>query len=355
MTDLPKHFADMLGDAGFREGYPWSPQHIDDLRSVSYRYESFALWSPRPMESPTICIGTDGRRRTWTAPDAADAPRVLVYGGSTAFGVCADDDETIASHVARGLDRDGVRARVMNCGVEGHNLYQGFVALTKSLRAGERPAVAVFYNGINDLSTGVVDPGQPNDHVNFIRTKFLFEGGQASPAWQTVVHVQKKLPGIAFTYDADTGQVVPLRFDADSVIARCRETFAVYRETRRMIHAVCEAYGIAAVFAWQPCLLYGDKPASAFEAHVRDVIDVYFDFAPRREGLRLGAETLWAMAEADEAPGYRFLGHVLDDLDEHAYWDWGHLGPPGNAVVGRHIAGIVRPCLETVGEPRRVV
>nr|CAM74070.1 conserved hypothetical protein [Magnetospirillum gryphiswaldense MSR-1] len=85
----------------------------------------------------------------------ADGPRVVVFGGSTAFGHGLTDGETIAAIMAAKLAQDGRPARVENRATPGWYSTQDRIAFAEMLATGDKPDVAVFIHGVDDfLSCG---------------------------------------------------------------------------------------------------------------------------------------------------------------------------------------------------------
>ena len=63
--------------------------------------EPYTIWDRRYHPGDLINIDLEGFRHTTNNSDADDALSVWVFGGSTAWGEGAPDDETIPSHLAR--------------------------------------------------------------------------------------------------------------------------------------------------------------------------------------------------------------------------------------------------------------
>ncbi|MGB0670888.1 MAG: hypothetical protein ACPGNT_05285, partial [Rhodospirillales bacterium] len=254
---------------------------------------------------------------------------------------------TIPSYLAKALDRDGHSVTVKNWSVEGHNLAQCFISFIQRLRRGEKPSVAVFYSGVNEFTGGVIDPGVPEAHGMFMRTKYLFEDGHSKETpgsvWHKIDSFQKQFPGAAFTYDNLTQKYAAVDFSIEAVKQRCRAAFETYKKTIDLIRGLALANGIQPIFIWQPCLLFGDKPLSPHEIFVRRTGDIAFPLPERCQAFLAGVPFLWELAEKSEtASGFHFLGRVVEEMTEHAYWDWNHVGPSGNQVIGERIAAIIR-------------
>lgn len=89
-----------------------------------------------------------GFRFTTDVPDRPTR-RVLLFGGSTLFGQEVPDSQTIASHLQRLLNAQGVRWQVMNFGLVGMNAAQQTRILRNiALRKGD---IVAYYHGVNDI------------------------------------------------------------------------------------------------------------------------------------------------------------------------------------------------------------
>ena len=101
-----------------------------------------------------------------------------MFGGSTAWGEGAPDDETIPSHLARLMNVWGVDTTVKNLGERGYVSTQEVVFLYRELQAGRRPDVVVFYDGINDAAAASNWPEVPGSHVSLHRIRDRFRFGE---------------------------------------------------------------------------------------------------------------------------------------------------------------------------------
>ena len=91
-----------------------------------------------------------------------------MFGGSTMWGVGARDEGTIPSLLARDLTDRGINGRVKNFGEIGYVSSQQVIALMRELENGVRPEIVIFYDGINDTTSAVLEraAGIPVNEVN---------------------------------------------------------------------------------------------------------------------------------------------------------------------------------------------
>ena len=137
------------------------------------RWRPYVYFRQKPFTGKTITIGSDGLRATWEAPSPAlldQRPRVklLMLGGSSLWGFGARDDETIPSRVARDLEQRGWHVELKNLSEIGYVSTQELVALFRELQAGYRPDVVIFYDGVNDTTSALLEreAGLTTNEVN---------------------------------------------------------------------------------------------------------------------------------------------------------------------------------------------
>jgi lysophospholipase L1-like esterase len=144
---------------------PWWPE-LSRAQSVTASVTRSEAWGievlPYALKSPYLNVERH-RRVTWkaaapqvapqVAPSAAECPPVEIwaFGGSTMFGYGQRDDHTVASYLAKELNRRGLRSTVLNFGVPGDTLWIETRKLEGELLAGSNPPdLVVFYDGVNE-------------------------------------------------------------------------------------------------------------------------------------------------------------------------------------------------------------
>lgn len=115
------------------------------------QFASFTGWTVADHEGAAVTV-EDGERVSTPSPaDAADPVHVWFLGGNALFGPAQRDAATVASQVAAGGALAGRPLAVRNLGLPGFSDYQETIVLADQLAQGERPDVAVFYDGFEDL------------------------------------------------------------------------------------------------------------------------------------------------------------------------------------------------------------
>src|SRR5262249_55880433 len=149
--------------------------HQRELEMLSDRWEPYVYFRERPLAGQTINISAEGLRATWTAP-AVTGPagaqtrpfKLLLLGGSSLWGFGARDDHTIPSLLARALHDRGEAVEIRNLAEIGYVSTQELIALVRELQAGYRPDLVLFYDGVNDTTSALLEgeAGVSTNEVN---------------------------------------------------------------------------------------------------------------------------------------------------------------------------------------------
>jgi lysophospholipase L1-like esterase len=313
------------------------------LAHWSYPYEPFRVWGIMKWEGKYVNnVETElGILRQTVNPSnpacAQHTPiRIWVFGGSAVWGVGTPDAETVTSQLARQVSVGGMTCiEVTNLGAEAYVSNQELIFLIQQLKAGHRPDVVIFHDGLNDAAVGGVGRF-PGGHNYFLPIKTAFETGgslwaalgQRSNFLRLVRGLRRRFepPPTAASREAD-------------LMAQAKATLENYEANAAIVRMLGEKYGFKAWFFWQPTLLYGSKPLDPFE-------QVLLDEMVSKGAGRSANETYLAIRAVYEeaerrsrAPGnFVFLGHVFDGVQEPIYIDWMHVGPLGNQILAEEIA-----------------
>lgn len=310
---------------------------IDEAR---FEYEPFTGWRGRPFDGQEITVEANGLRRT-VKSSAPGATTVFLFGGSAMWGYGAPDAYTIPSQVQALL---GPRYDVYNYGERGYIVAQELNRLLALVSAGTVPAVAVFYDGSNDVYGGVYSPAIPRTPYSAAREWSVWQ-----KLW-SARHRSWLLLGEAFwdsNYKYVLHKVAPRLGQPDydawfrkigpDIARNVEGTLDRYEQNVRQINALAREYGFKAYVFWQPNLLSGSRvPVGAEKALMtREAEYVARAYRPAYEAARrrLG--------------GGRFdnvylLDRVFDGIGHEIYLDWTHVGPEGNAIIAARIADVIR-------------
>lgn len=226
----------------------------ESARTISF--EPYTHFRETEFSGRYVTVRPEGFRATtgdepW--PPDPRRPVVFLFGGSTAFGYGVPDDQTIAAHLQRGLSADGIDAQVYNFGRGSYFSSQERILFERLLVAGMVPDVAVFLDGLNDFHQAGVDEPAGADLLR------LWMERRGRPE---AVDFFEALPlGRLFI---EQGWYTPARLSPDphgrqaakaapgSDDAAIDRVLQIYRNNARLIRAAAEAFGVEAVFVWQP-------------------------------------------------------------------------------------------------------
>ncbi|MGC8643611.1 MAG: hypothetical protein ACP5XB_27450, partial [Isosphaeraceae bacterium] len=147
------------------QGYanaPWVRETFDEQARIEPDWHSYVYFRQKPFHGKYLNIDEHGVRATWRPPastnDAARKPlRILMFGGSTLWGVGARDEGTIPSCLARELVSRGINAQITNLGEIAYVSTQELITLCRMLQNGARPDVVIFYDGVNEITSAILD------------------------------------------------------------------------------------------------------------------------------------------------------------------------------------------------------
>lgn len=307
---------------------------------VPFRVWGVTEWHSRFINNDTGAIGA--LRRTLNLANCGLAHRTIVWslGGSTMYGTGVPDFATIPSYLSHELNSGSPDCVVVfNLGVEGYVTDQEMILLEEQLKAGGRPDIVVFYDGVNDSSLAWAPSGEPAArHFLFGTVKSRVEGSLSGRLDFLQKSYTSRLTRAALTQlrpaSSLTGSVAAQQPHVDAI-------FNNYEGNMRIARALAEAYGFKVYCFWQPLLTYGHKPLVPFEQEM-----------VTRDATGTSYESLWfltmnsvyqqAERHASTDGVYVFLAGLFDSTKAPLYVDEAHLGPLGNEIVAHAIGAYIR-------------
>ncbi len=297
----------------------WSREYMREFNTtLPVRWAPYIYWRRHPsFHGRYITIDRLGRRVT-PQPKGPNAPsaRVYFFGGSTMWGWFQRDDHTIAAEAVRRLQTvagPGKRIDVANFGETGFVFTQELIELMLQLRAGNRPDVVVFYDGINDISS-VLENRVAGLTLNEGKRVNEFELGRLLDAGNGTVlrkdlHGFARLAWLGLGHLATTAAVKSLVHPAAAKLlpadSAARAMIRAYVSNVRIVEALSQAFGFRAIYVWQPTLYSSQKRLTATERDLMSTI-LADPVAVRRREVHLAAPPLLDSAMATLAPG-RFV------------------------------------------------
>lgn len=275
----------VAGDPRAESWYADYLREFEATRDLRWRPYVYYRRAPTPP-GRFITIDSLGHRRTpQPAQPATPAARVFLYGGSTMWGEPQREDRTIAAELARRLQPlagPGARVEVRNVAETGYVFTQEVLQLMLDLRAGHRPDVVVFYDGINDVAATVQRgaPGEPQNEHNrigeFRLGRALTRAGYGS-ALEKDLRALSVIGGLAFqrlalVQWAQSRRPAPARplIAADSAARGIADTYA---ENAMLVEMLASRYGFTPVYVWQPNMHATGKRLTPHEENLRRQIE----------------------------------------------------------------------------------
>jgi len=300
---------------------PWYPAYAEEFAASEGQSWRQYVYFRRAQAYRGRYVNIDSLRHRVTpqpSTPAIPAARVFFFGGSTLWGSFLRDDHTIPAEASRRLQAlvgPGGRVEVTNFGETGHVFTQGMLELMLQLRAGNRPDVVVFYDGINDTFS-VLQNGEAGVGQNEANRKNEFALGRRL-AWHgheeglvKDLHSFAVLSGEALSrlrLVQRVGRVLhpPPPSTLLGRDSAARSVVRVYAENVRMIESLARTYGFTPIYVWQPTLHATRKVPTPFEKALARGIER--DSLQRRlKEVHLAVLPLLDSAVAQQAPA-RFV------------------------------------------------
>lgn len=266
------------------DGTAWASDYWRD-----HAREEEVIWAPYVyLRNPTfqgryISVDSAGHRVTpQTASKGTRTIRVFFMGGSTTFGWFQRAEHTIPAEAGRRLQAllgDSARVEVTNFGVPGHTFTQEILELLLQLRAGARPDVVVFYDGINDVMATVQNGrgGFPQNESNraddFIRGRELLAenppviadlraGRRLVLSAMLPLRLVRRILALNFVQRLRAIKSPPSSPPEESL---AHSIVHMHTGNARIVETLAASYGFQPIYIWQPALLSTHKRLTSRE------------------------------------------------------------------------------------------
>ena len=334
------------------EGYAgasWPVEHYRELEQLEERWQPYVYFRQKPFRGQTITVGDDGLRATWQSPLARKhgeqrAVKILMLGGSSlwGFGVARRPDDSLAP--GRSLHENGRDVQLKNLAEIGYVSTQEVIALTRELQAGYRPDLVIFYDGVNDATSALLE-GEPGLTTNEINRRHEFNLLQSparmaaaltvklvkdSGSYRFAQMVRRRLDGAQ-----SPPQTVPPTFHIPDVAL---EVVRHYEANVVLVEALAKSYGFRPLFFWQPTVF--TKPT---RAPVELEEAQKFAWAePFLNDVYSGIKT---STQLQSDPAFRDLSTVFDATEGLVFIDYCHTTETANTRIASEMAAMVANAL----------
>lgn len=301
-------------------------------RANKWQYEPYTGFRPEPFRGRFVNVSANGYRengRPAEWPPSSRTYNVFWFGGSTAFGVGVPDGQTIASALERALAPEvaGKPAVVYNFGRPGYFSVQEGILFQELLRAGRRPDLAIFLDGLNDFyyrepaMTPALARMVDEATIGGLPNRILDLAG-ALPIVRLPVLAKRRR-----SREAEEPGALATGMTA-------RQTVERWLENRRIVDGVAREFGSRALFVWQPVPSYH--------------YDIQFDlFADPENFARWKTPEGYSLVSQLRSQGnlpadVLWLGDLQADKRENLYVDRFHYTARFSGEIAAAIASFVR-------------
>lgn len=281
---------------GPREGY-WG------VRLSHQTYDSVLGWRHSEQDIPgLVSIDADGLQHARS--NDPDAFRMLILGGSVAFGAYASDEgHTYFSELQRMLSEQGVEADITVAATGAWKSEQSVAALMKHFDQ-VKPDAVLFFNGLNSLTNGANASTRYGEEVET-------EDGSV---WSPLYHERD--------YEART---------------------QVYFDNMMRARSFADEQGVPIFFVLQPAL-FEKKNQTWME---QELWKVYKKFLGPSVELKTSYDKMrTAMrSSAKEDTYFLDLSKAFDDEKTTTFADMWHFSDPGHRIVAEKMAAFLGPII----------
>lgn len=335
-----------------------SPDEIkpmwDEFYNAGVSFESYVHYKHRPLLGTYYGVTEAGYRLSRDPGPWPPDPKnynVFFFGGSTSFGV-GPYWATVASYLQDVMNESSNSSRkvyVYNFGRSGYISTQEEILFHRLVSLGLRPDMVVFLDGLNDFC---FFDGQPSSWQvlagHFERTNAEYSRQLAGYGivthWEKLKEFIITMPLLrlvtALAKRSQTADIpkytgaLTTPTDKPESVTTLRRVIERYLDNMRQVKAVSDAYGISAVFAWQPIPTYK-----------YDV--THHLFYPNQLGCHINSKAGYPMmAElAKKTPlgnSFVWAADIQNNLVEPLYVDAFHYTAPMSRRIAEFISAEIR-------------
>ena len=338
-----------------QDGYPnpadqswFAPywKEFNDSTYASVDWVSYSNYHRRPFSGKYINVDRDGRRASWN-PEHKDAPetiRLAMFGGSTMWGTGARDEFTIPSYVSKMLaERYPQRIRVINYGQDGYVTTQEAITLLREIQMDRVPAIAVFYDGYNEIFTAMQAgaAGIPMNEYNRMREFNILHPSRTRDFYLEVLTRTNTFQLLRGLRTALQPEVIADPLQGKDTEALAREVVQVYATNVETVSAMAKQFGIRVQFYWQPSVYTKRSVTQPEAAIIKSTKDLAEFYKKVQEGVRRNHRL------ADRSD-FRDISGILDSYATTAFIDTVHVTELANRMVASEIVAGLTGTLEQV-------
>lgn len=340
----PTQLYDHYSSLPYYRSQSWTERYWQEHdAALGKRYSPYVLWRTSPFNGALVKVDENGIRYTPGVNCGPGARKIFVFGGSVMWGWGAPDWGTIPAYLQMYLQSASEQpVCVVNYAEHAYVSTQSIIELTRLLEAGNVPAMAIFYDGINDvLAARWSNRAMIHQAYDDIAER-LEETRSPLQRWarqlNSVTVMAMALSRLHETDNVNTGSPGsgPSPDDLSRAVADA------YLNDRRIVKALAEAYGFEYHSFWQPHILVGKKRLTREEqAMVAGGLEWVLELD--RTLVELIEGTYHRVEEAAAGDAHlHYFGNLFDDRSDQIWTDtWGHVVPPANEITAQAIAQLL--------------
>jgi hypothetical protein len=322
----------------------WAAQYWKEFaQSRKQRYHAYTVWRRALFKGETINVDEDGIRFTPGSDCRPNAFKVFTFGGSPMWGTGSPDWATIPAYLEPGLESWKQRPICLkNYGESAYVSTQSVIELILQVQSGNKPDVAIFYDGTNDIYTAY-QSGKSGVHENLEQIAARMERRDLprSPLYAQLLESFSLFTLIDLEVSHLSGDSRPapkpityetMNVDMKSLTDSITTTYLANYDA---VGALAEKYGFEYHFFWPPRMSSSKKPLTTEEEDLKRAVD------PSLEKLY---EAVYQAMGPSVISRYKKLHSMTDVFDKTQSLIWlddVHVTPVGNEMIADRMLQVI--------------
>jgi hypothetical protein len=321
--------ADPRSDLALYKEYPWTNEHFIENHEQTVSYYDYITWRQDDYSGSTINV-KKGVRSSYSDDKTINSLKQFwFFGGSTTWGEGVPDNFTFPSIFARDYE-----INVRNFGETGYIARQSLSYLQdliiKSKSKTDKDKFVIFYDGVNDVSTGcnasINDNGSSRETT--IRELLKYETAEGKfTVNQTFSQVIKLIKVILSKVNnkKHAASYYNCYSDYDQAYAVAKRLVSTWESAATL----AEAHGMKFAAILQPVAFSGDPLVSYLN------LDSYYNLILSRQ-----YEAVYPLIKrlANESDITFFDYTAIFDGCSYCYIDFCHVGPKANQIISNALS-----------------
>ncbi len=338
-------------------------RYITDHNNLSAEFFPYTGYILSPLTTENIHISQNHIRTTSHNPlnYNGNTTNIYMFGGSTLFGVYANDSHTIPSLLASILNNESDSYMVSNYGQIGYNSGQELHYLISELQKGNIPDIVLFYDGANDVVSKMYYTYEPNDYIIFedqitsnlgnilrfgrdinltIPNNSIFDIQKISTLFGglkniKIVDYPYKLVSELQNQNISNTPAI-LHYANNSLESLPQDIVHTYAVNMQVIQKLAEAYKFQYFLFWQPTVatkkISPEEHTIVNNDNVKSQSDIYIKTTSLIRKMNMNH--------------WHDLTNAFSEVSKPLYIDSVHISPEGNKIIAQQVADILIPYMK---------